>query len=175
MQCRRPRFNSQVGKICWRRNRLPTPVFLVFPCGSADKESTCNVGDRLRSLGWEDHLEKGKATHASILAWRIWPGLQRVRTEPLSLWKRIQKVLPYYTFFFFFDSFFFFFFSFIFISWRLMTILQWFLSYIDMNQSWIYMYSPSRSPLPLPYYTFNFSFKLPKSKKDYFQIGIPKT
>ena len=24
-------------------------------------------------------------------------------------------------------------------------ILQWFLSYIDMNQPWIYMYSPSRS------------------------------
>ena len=27
------------------------------------------------SLGWEDPLEKGKATHSSILAWRIlWPG-----------------------------------------------------------------------------------------------------
>ena len=41
------------------------------------------------SLGWEDPLEKGKATHSSILAWRIlWTeepgglqsmGLQRVR------------------------------------------------------------------------------------------------
>ena len=35
------------------------------------------------SLGWEDPLEKGKATHSSILAWRIpWTvlsmGLQRV-------------------------------------------------------------------------------------------------
>ena len=30
------------------------------------------------------------------------------------------------------------------------TILQWFLSYIDMNQPWVYMYSPSRSPLPPP-------------------------
>ena len=28
----------------------------------------------VRSLGWEDPLEKGKATHSSILAWRI-PGL----------------------------------------------------------------------------------------------------
>ena len=26
---------------------------------------------RVRSLGWEDPLEKGKATHPSILAWRI--------------------------------------------------------------------------------------------------------
>ena len=29
----------------------------------------------IRSLGWEDPLEKGKATHSSILAWRIsWTG-----------------------------------------------------------------------------------------------------
>ena len=25
----------------------------------------------VRSLGWKDLLEKGKATHSSILAWRI--------------------------------------------------------------------------------------------------------
>ena len=31
------------------------------------KDSTSNVGD----LGWEDTLEKGKATQSSILAWRI--------------------------------------------------------------------------------------------------------
>ena len=47
----------------------PTPVFLGFPCGSAGKESAYNAGD----LGWEDPLEKGKATHSSILPWRI-PG-----------------------------------------------------------------------------------------------------
>ena len=40
----------------------------------------------VRSLGWEDPLEKGKATHSSILAWRIpWTvestGLQRVRHD----------------------------------------------------------------------------------------------
>ena len=29
----------------WRRDRLPTPVFLGFPCGSAGKKSTCNIGD----------------------------------------------------------------------------------------------------------------------------------
>ena len=34
------------------------------------------------SLGWEDTLEKGKATHSNILAWRIpWTGLQRVRHD----------------------------------------------------------------------------------------------
>ena len=44
MQGRRPRFNSWVGKIHWRRDRLHTAVFLGFPCGSAGKESACNVG-----------------------------------------------------------------------------------------------------------------------------------
>ena len=44
LQCRRPRFDSWVGKICWRKDRLPTPVFLGFPCGLAGKDSTCNVG-----------------------------------------------------------------------------------------------------------------------------------
>ena len=33
------------GSICWRRDRLPTQVFLGFPCGSAGKESTCIAGD----------------------------------------------------------------------------------------------------------------------------------
>ena len=32
-------------KICWRRERLPIPVFLGFSCGWAGKESACNVGD----------------------------------------------------------------------------------------------------------------------------------
>ena len=30
-----------------------------------------NVRDLVQSLGWEDPLEKGKATHSNILAWRI--------------------------------------------------------------------------------------------------------
>jgi len=39
--------------------------------GSADKESAFNVGDLGSSLGWEDPLEKEKATHSSVLTWRI--------------------------------------------------------------------------------------------------------
>ena len=41
----RPQFKSWVGKICWRRDRLPTPVFLGFPGGSAGRESARNAGD----------------------------------------------------------------------------------------------------------------------------------
>ena len=48
-----------------------TPVFLGFPCGSARKESTCNVGDLGLILCWEDLSEKGMATHSNVLAWRI--------------------------------------------------------------------------------------------------------
>jgi len=45
---------------------------LGFPCGSAGKEDACNDGDLgLTSLAWDDPLEKGKAMHSSILAWRI--------------------------------------------------------------------------------------------------------
>ena len=35
LECRRPQFDSWVGKIRWRRDRLPTRVFLGFLCGSA--------------------------------------------------------------------------------------------------------------------------------------------
>ena len=45
MQCRRPRFDSWVRKIPWRRDRLPTPGFLGFPGGSDGKEYACNAGD----------------------------------------------------------------------------------------------------------------------------------
>ena len=44
---------------------------------------------RVRSLGCEDPLEKGKATHSSILAWRIpwnpWGRKESDTTERLSL------------------------------------------------------------------------------------------
>ena len=55
------------GRSTGEEIRLPTPVFLGFPGGSIGKESACNEGD----LGWEDLLEKGMATHSSLLASRI--------------------------------------------------------------------------------------------------------
>ena len=41
-----------------------------FPCGSDGKAAACNEGDQVRSLGWEDPLEKEMATHSSTLAWK---------------------------------------------------------------------------------------------------------
>ena len=61
------------------------------PGHSEVKASACNAGD----LGREDPLEKGMATHSSILAWRIpWMeepgglqsmGLQRVGHDCVTL------------------------------------------------------------------------------------------
>ena len=55
----------------------------------------------VRPLGWEDPLEKGKATQSSILAWRIpwtiqsWSHKESYTTEQLSL-HFIQKILLVY-------------------------------------------------------------------------------
>ena len=43
--------------------------------GSDSKVFTYNAGDQVRSLGWDNPLEKDMATHSSILAWRI-PGTE---------------------------------------------------------------------------------------------------
>ena len=57
LQCRRPRFNSWVKKIPWRRDGLPTPVFLGFPGGSEAPPAMQEMW--VQSLGWDDSLEEG--------------------------------------------------------------------------------------------------------------------
>ena len=53
----------------WRHQLLAVWVSLQgSPGGSEVKPSACNA---VRSLGWEDPLEKQMATHCSTLAWRI--------------------------------------------------------------------------------------------------------
>ena len=41
------------------------------PVAQLEKNLPATLETWVRSLGWEDPLEKGKATHSSILAWRI--------------------------------------------------------------------------------------------------------
>ena len=50
LQCRRPWFDSWVGKIPWRRERLPTPVFwpgecqgLYSPWGRKESDTTVRL------------------------------------------------------------------------------------------------------------------------------------
>ena len=63
---------------------MPVASIVGFPGGSDGKESAAMQETQVRSLGWEDLLEKGMATHSGILAWRI------LRTEepggPHSPW-----------------------------------------------------------------------------------------
>ena len=68
----RPWFDSWVGKISWRRERLPTSASLV---AQMVKSPPVMWETWVQSLNWEDPLEEGMATHSSILAWRIpWTG-----------------------------------------------------------------------------------------------------
>ena len=53
----------------WKRITYRPLVGLLQWCSG--KESTCNVADLGLTLGWEDPLEKGMATHSTILAWEI--------------------------------------------------------------------------------------------------------
>ena len=47
------------------------PVFLASPVAQIVKNLPAMQETWVWSLGWEDPLEKGMATHSSILAWRI--------------------------------------------------------------------------------------------------------
>ena len=46
-------------------------LLMGFPCASTGKEPPAMWETWVWSLCWKDPLEKGKATHSSILAWRI--------------------------------------------------------------------------------------------------------
>ena len=54
---------------------------MAFPDGSDGKETSCNAGDLGLTMVEKDPMEKGMATHSSILACRIlWT------KEPHGLW-----------------------------------------------------------------------------------------
>ena len=74
-----------------------THTYTGFSGGSAEKNLPTVQEMQVRSLGWEDPLEKETAAHSSILAWRIpwteepgklvhgvarsWTWLKRLRTD----------------------------------------------------------------------------------------------
>ena len=73
LQCRRPEFDSWVGKIPWRREWLPTPVFwprefhgLYTPWDHKESDTT-----EWLSLSTSNILQESMATDSSVLAWRL--------------------------------------------------------------------------------------------------------
>ena len=58
-----------IRKIPWRRDMLLTPVFLVFPGGSAGKDLPAMQETWVLSLDWEDPLERERLPTPVF-----WPG-----------------------------------------------------------------------------------------------------
>ena len=69
-----------------------------FPDASVVKNLQAIQEAWVQSLGWQDPLEKGVATHSSVLAWRIpWievpGGLQSMGSQEVSTTERLTKIL----------------------------------------------------------------------------------
>ena len=76
LQCRKPWFNSCVdlpGRSPGEGIGYPFQYSWASLVAQLVKKSSAMRETWVQSLGWEDPLGKGKATHSSILAWRI-PG-----------------------------------------------------------------------------------------------------
>ena len=72
-------------------------MYICIPGGSDGSESACNEETWVQSLGWEDPLEKGMATHSSILAWRIpWTeessGLQSMGSQRANTTEQLTHI-----------------------------------------------------------------------------------
>ena len=61
---------SQPQSLSEMRDKCPTRL-LGFPVAQLVKDPPAMRVTWVQFLGWEDALEKGKATHSRILAWRI--------------------------------------------------------------------------------------------------------
>ena len=73
--------NNYEGKLNLDRKIIYNTYYIIYilfglPWWFSCRESICNAGEtwqesRVRSVDWEDPVEKEMATHASILAWEI--------------------------------------------------------------------------------------------------------
>ena len=73
---------------------------MAFPDGSVVKNMPAMQEIQVLSLGQEDSLEKGMATHSSILAWRIpWTEepsrLQSIRSQRVETTERLTLALKF--------------------------------------------------------------------------------
>ena len=89
MQCRRPRFNPWVGKIPWRRERLPTPVSwpgefhgLFSPWGCKESDTTEQLSFNFILSSW-----------ASLVAQMVknLPSMQEIQVQSLGWENHLEK------------------------------------------------------------------------------------
>ena len=88
---------KELGKIFYFFPSIKTPVFLGFPCGSADKKSVCNVGDLVSIPGLERSPGAGKGYPTPVLSpgefhglYSPWGHKELDMTKWLSLSSRLQ-------------------------------------------------------------------------------------
>ena len=81
--------------VWWRRDRLPTPVFLGFPGGSAGKESACNVGDlsSIPGLGRSPGEGKGYPLQYSGLENSMDYTVHEVAKSDMTEWISVSHVM----------------------------------------------------------------------------------
>ena len=92
LQCRRPGFNPWVGKIPWRRERLPTPVVWH---GEFKKSDTT---ERL-SLSLSSSSGSSRFRNQTHVSWVLTPTLQ-ADSSLLSYWGNPHTYICMYLFFF---------------------------------------------------------------------------
>ena len=68
---RDPGSIPRAGRSAGERIGYPLQYFWASLVAQLVKNLSAMRETWVESLGWEDPLEKGKATHSSILAWRI--------------------------------------------------------------------------------------------------------
>ena len=114
LQCGRPRFDSWIGKIPWRREWVPTPVFLsrefhgqrslagYSPHGCKESEMTEQL-----TFTWKNLLEKNMVFSMSCdhIPWGQWKRInpnQETLLETLPSSNVVPSTRPWYTLNFFF-------------------------------------------------------------------------
>ena len=68
-------MNLSLYLVCLKSSQLIVRIYSITLVAQIVKNPPAKWETWVQSLAWEDSLEKGRATHSSILAWRIpWTG-----------------------------------------------------------------------------------------------------
>ena len=79
-------FNQEISAMVWLNLKITVHFIRASLVAQMVKNLPAMQETQVQSLGWEDFLEKGMATHSSIPAWRIpWGHKESDTTEQLTL------------------------------------------------------------------------------------------
>ena len=79
-------FNQEISAMVWLNLKIIVHFIRASLVAQMVKNLSAMQETQVQSLGWEDFLKKGMATHSSIPAWRIpWGHKESDTTEQLTL------------------------------------------------------------------------------------------